>query len=193
MKTAVKNASIAGGIILAIVVVAAVVITLLLDQPKPQLLKDRLVELADVTTYKYEYKGEVTHEQAVELLFASLATDKTNVTYSGYIKVGTDLSKAVITSDPKSDAVTVIVPKSTVLDNVVDTDSLVFKDEGTLLKSLTEVDQKAIFDLINKHKQQIEDEKVSAGLLEMSDERVKMVVAKFFGDAGFSNVTVETF
>jgi len=158
------------------------------------LVQEKLVELSEWTTLKYEYSNVIISrtEKSISLLGISdinYAEAIKLIEYSGYLKAGTDLSKLELSHDKVSEQLLVRVPKSQILDNVVETDKTKVEDiKGNIF---SDYPTQIIFDEININKKQLEEEKISQGFLEEADKRIQLLLTSFLNSNGFNDVIIE--
>ena len=158
------------------------------------LIQDKLVELSEWTTLKYEYSNVIVSrtEKSLSLLGITdinYAEAIKLIQYSGYLKAGTDLSKIQMSYDEDSEELSVKIPKSKILDNVVDTNTTKVEDiKGNIF---SDYPSQIIFDEINAEKEKLEKEKISQGFLEEADNRVKQLLTSFFVANDYENVVIE--
>lgn len=157
------------------------------------LIQDRLVELSEWTTLRYDYSNVIISRTERTL---SLGVTDINygeairlIEYSGYLKVGTDLSKLQISYNEETEKMFIRVPKSKILDNVVDTDSAIVEDvKGNIF---SDYPTQIIFDEINAEKKLLEEEKVRQGFLDEADIRIHSLLTSFFTTNGYNDVVIE--
>jgi hypothetical protein len=157
------------------------------------LIQDKLVELSEWTTLRYDYSNVIVSRTERTL---SLGVTDINygeairlIEYSGYLKAGTDLSKLQISYNEEAEEMLVRLPKSKILDNVVDTDTTKVEDvKGNIF---SDYPTQIIFDEINAEKKQLEDEKISQGFLDESDVRIHSLLTSFLATNGYDNVVIE--
>lgn len=160
------------------------------------LLQDNLIELSEWTTLKYEYSNVIVSrtERSLSLLGVTeinYAEAIKLIEYSGYLKAGTDLSGIQITFDESSKKLSVKVPKSRILDNVVETDKTTVEDiKGNIF---SDYPTQIVFDEINTHKQQLEEEKISQGFLEEADNRIRQLLTSFLKAKGYEDIEIAFF
>lgn len=160
------------------------------------LIQEKLVELSEWTTLKYEYSNVVISrtDKSVSLLGMTdinYAEAIKLIEYSGYLKAGTDFSKLETSYNERSEQLLVRVPKSQILDNVVETDKTKVEDvKGNIF---SDYPTQTVFDEINSNKKQLEEEKISQGFLEEADKRVQELLTSFLNSSGFSDVVIEFF
>lgn len=159
------------------------------------LIQDKLVDLSEWTTLKYEYSNVIVSrtEKSLSLLGKDINYAETIklIEYSGYLKAGTDLSKVQISYDKTSKKLLVKVPKSQILDNVVDTNKTKVEDvKGNIFSDYS---TQIVFDEINTNKKELEEEKISQGFLQEADNRIKSLLISFLESNGFSDVIIELY
>ncbi len=161
---------------------------------KVSLIQDKLVELSEWTTLKYEYSNVIISrtEQSISLFGTTdinYAETIKLIGYSGYIKAGTDLSKAQITYDKLTKKLFVKVSKSKILDNVVETEKTKVEDvKGDIF---SDYPTQIVFDEINASKKILEEEKIKEGFLEEADRRISILLTSFLQTNGFEEVVIE--
>lgn len=164
------------------------------QQADVSLVKDRLVELTELTTLKYEYSNVIvsrntTSVSLIGLKDVKLAEAIKLIEYSGYLKAGTDLSNMEVSYNDTTEQLKVTVPHSTILDNVANTDDAVVTDvKGTLF---SDYPSQLIFDEINKEKAKMEKTKIDQGLLTEADERIEAFLTEFLKNSGYETVAIE--
>jgi hypothetical protein len=157
------------------------------------LIQDRLVELSEWTTLRYDYSNVIISRTERTL---SLGVTDINygeairlIEYSGYLKAGTDLSKLQISYNEETEKMFIRVPKSKILDNVVDTDSAIVEDvKGNIF---SDYPTQIIFDEINAEKKLLEEEKVRQGFLDEADIRILSLLTSFLATNGYNDVVIE--
>lgn len=157
------------------------------------LIQDRLVELSEWTTLRYDYSNVIISRTERTL---SLGVTDINygeairlIEYSGYLKAGTDLSKLQISYNEETEKMFIRVPKSKILDNVVDTDSAIVEDvKGNIF---SDYPTQIIFDEINAEKKLLEEEKVRQGFLDEADIRIHSLLTSFLATNGYNDVVIE--
>ncbi len=160
------------------------------------LIQDRLVEMSEWTTLKYEYSNVIISrtEKSLSLLGVTdinYAEAIKLIEYSGYLKAGTDLTKLQMNYNDSTKKMIVRVPKSKILDNVVETDKVKVEDvKGNIF---SDYPSQIIFDEINIEKERLEDEKISQGFLEEADNRIRQFLTSFLLTNGYTDVVIELF
>ncbi|WP_214818314.1 DUF4230 domain-containing protein [Exiguobacterium sp. s131] len=161
------------------------------QQADVSLVKDRLVELTELTTLKYEYSNVIVSRNStkVPLVEIKIAEAIKLIEYSGYLKAGTDLSNMEVSYNDTTEQLNVTVPHSTILDNVANTDDAKVTDvKGTLF---SDYPSQLIFDEINKEKAKMEKTKIEQGLLTEADERIEAFLTEFLKNSGYETVAIE--
>jgi len=160
------------------------------------LVQEKLVELSEWTTLKYEYSNVIisrTDKNFNLFGLGDLDFDYAEaiklIEYSGYLKAGTDLSKLQMTYNEETKQLLVRVPKSQILDNVVETEKTRVEDiKGNIF---SDYPSQVIFDEINVNKQQLEEEKISQGFLDEADNRIEVLLTSFLSTNGFEDAVME--
>lgn len=158
------------------------------------LVQEKLMELSEWTTLRYEYSNVIVSriEQSITIFGIpdiNYAETIKLIEYSGYLKAGTDMSKVEISFDSKSDKLYIRVPKSKILDNVVETENT--RVEDLIGNIFSDYPSQIIFDEINANKKQLEEEKISQGFLEEADKRIKELLISFLKSSGFDDIEIE--
>lgn len=160
------------------------------------LIQDRLVELSEWTTLKYEYSNVIVSrtEKSLSLLGITdinYAEAIKLIEYSGYLKAGTDLTKVQMNYDESTKKMMVRVPKSKILDNVVETDTTKVEDiKGNIF---SDYPTQIVFDEINAEKKLLEEEKISQGFLDEADNRIRQFLTSFLAANGYNDVIIELY
>lgn len=160
------------------------------------LLQDHLLELSEWAILKYEYSNVIISRTEKNLALPGISDINYGKTiklieYSGYLKAGTDLSKIQITYDELSKELLIRIPKSQILDNVVETEKTKVEDvTGNLF---SDYPTQIVFDEINANKKQLQEEKISQGFLEEADQRVRQLLISFSKAKGYDDIAVEFF
>jgi hypothetical protein len=157
------------------------------------LVQDRLVELSEWTTLRYDYSNVIVSrtDKTLTVLGNDINFAETIklIEYSGYLKAGTDMTKVELKYDKESKMITARVPRSIILDNVVDTNSAKVEDiKGNLF---SDYPTQIIFDEINASKSELEKEKISQGFLDEADDRIEQLLTSFLKANGFEEVVIE--
>lgn len=157
------------------------------------LVQDRLVELSEWTTLRYDYSNVIISrtDKTLSVLGNEINYAETIklIAYSGYLKAGTDMSKVTITYDNTTKKVLASVPKSKILDNVVDTNKTTVEDvKGNIF---SDYPSQIIFDEINANKKQLEIDKIDQGFLSEADNRIRQLLTSFLIANGFEDVVIE--
>jgi len=158
------------------------------------MVAEKLVELSEWTTLRYEYSNVIVSK--LEQSFSVFGITDFNyaetiklIEYSGYLKAGTDMSKVEITIDDEANKIYVKVPRSQILDNVVETENTRVEDLiGTVL---SDYPTQIVFDEINKNKKELENVKIKDGFLDEADKRIKELLTSFLMSSGFEEIVIE--
>ncbi|WP_410502159.1 DUF4230 domain-containing protein [Exiguobacterium acetylicum] len=157
------------------------------------LIQEKIVELSELATLKYEYSDVIVSRTnrkislgITDLKFAEAIK---LIKYSGYLKAGTDLSKASVSYNKEEDLVLVRVPKARILDNVAEIEKAEVEDvKGNIL---SDYPTQTVFDVISKNKEKVEKKKVSEGLLEKADQSTQKLLTSFLKSNEYKNISIE--
>lgn len=157
------------------------------------LIQERIVELSEWTTLKYEYKyafvsrtGENKNIPFTDINFVEAIK---LIEYSGYLKAGSDFSGLEVTDDDGSEKISLRVPKAKILDNVVETEKTAVTDvKGNIF---SDYPTQKVFDEVNENKKQLEEEKIEQGFLEEADKRTEELLTAFLNTQGYTAVSIE--
>jgi hypothetical protein len=191
--------------LLAILVLIALVVAIILFV-KPELfqstsnktsevslIQDKFLEVSEWTTLKYYYSSVIISrkEEIIPMTDINYAETIKLIKYSGYLNVGTDLSKIQTSYNETTKKRLIKVPKSQIFDNVVITEETTVEDvKGSIFSDYS---PQIVIDEINANKILIEEEKISQGLLEEADKRIQLLLTSFFAANGFTDVVVESY
>ena len=158
------------------------------------LTQEKLVELSELATLKYEYSNVIISRSDRTIPVPgfpdfNFAEAIKLIEYSGYLKAGTDFSKVKPSYDKVSKRLLVKVPKSYILDNVVETEKTKVEDvKGNIFSDYS---TQTIIDEINAHKKQLEEEKINNGFLEEADKRAELLLISHYSSNGYDDVIIE--
>ena len=158
------------------------------------LTQEKLVELSELATLKYEYSNVIISRTDRTIPVPgfpdfNFAEAIKLIEYSGYLKAGTDFSKVKPSYDKVSKRLLVKVPKSYILDNVVETEKTKVEDvKGNIF---SDYPTQTIIDEINAHKKQLEEEKINNGFLEEADKRAELLLISHYSSNGYDDVIIE--
>lgn len=158
------------------------------------LVKDRVVELSEWTTLKYEYSNVIISQTDKSLALPGISDIKFAeaiklIEYSGYLKAGSDLSKLEVSHDQEKEQLSIRVPKAQILDNVAQTETAVVKDiKGELF---SDYPTQKVFDDINTNKKQLAEEKIDQGFLDEADKRTKELLTSLISSMGYNDIEIE--
>ncbi len=158
---------------------------------KSSIIYEKIVELSELTTLKYEYKNVIISrkEQNIPLTDFNYAETIKLIKYTGYLKAGTDLSKIQISYDELSENLLVRVPKSQILDNVADIANAEVEDvKGNIF---SDYPSQTIFNEIKAETIKLEKEKIRQGLLEEADKRTQQLLKSFLSANEYKDTIIE--
>ena len=155
------------------------------------LIQERVVELSELTTLKYEYSKAMVRRDGKNIPLTDIRFAETIklIEYSGYLKAGSDLSKVEAAYDEEAEQVTVRVPKAKVLDNVVELEKMKIEDmKGNIF---LDPPTQQIIDDISDEKKKFEEEKISQGFLKEADKRTEEILKSFLSFNEDNEIIIE--
>ncbi|OIN67665.1 hypothetical protein BLD48_05465 [Exiguobacterium sp. KRL4] len=162
-------------------------------QSSTYLIQEKIVDLSELATLKYEYSDVIVSRTNRKLPFGitdlKFAEAIKLIKYSGYLKAGTDLSKVSVSYNKEKDLMLVRVPKASILDNVAEIEKAEVEDvKGNIL---SDYPTQTVFDVISKNKEKVEKKKVSEGLLEKADQSTQKLLISFLKSNEYKNISIE--
>lgn len=155
------------------------------------LVQDRIVELSEWTTLKYEYSKVIVSRtnRSIPMTDINFAEAVRLIEYSGYLNAGSDLSNLEVSYDEESEQLSIRVPRAEILDNVVETETAKVQDiKGNIF---SDYPTQTIFDEINADKKALEEEKISEGFLEEADQRTEELLIALLNSMGHDDSIIE--
>lgn len=155
------------------------------------LVQDRIVELSEWTTLKYEYSKVIVSRTNRSILMTDIkfAEAVRLIEYSGYLNAGSDLSNLEVSYDEGAEQLSIRVPRAQILDNVVETETAKVQDiKGNIF---SDYPTQTIFDEINADKKILEEEKISQGFLEEADKRTEELLTTLLNSMGHNDSIIE--
>lgn len=155
------------------------------------LIQERVVELSELATLKYEYSKAMVNRDDKKILLTDIRFAETIklVEYTGYLKAGSDLSRVEVEYNKEGKEVKVRVPKAKVLDNVVNLKDMKIEDvKGNIF---SEPPTQQIIDDIYDESKKFEEEKITQGFLTEADKRTEEFLKTFLNNDKENEVIVE--
>ncbi|MFL0201422.1 DUF4230 domain-containing protein [Exiguobacterium acetylicum] len=157
------------------------------------LIQEKITDLSELATLKYEYSDVIVSRTnrkiSLGITDVKFAEAIKLIKYSGYLKAGTDLSKASVSYNKEKDSMLVRVPKARILDNVAEIEKAEVEDvKGNIL---SDYPTQTVFDVISKNKEKVEKKKISEGLLEKADQSTQKLLKSFLKSNEYKNISIE--
>lgn len=157
------------------------------------LIQEKITDLSELATLKYEYSDVIVSRTnrkiSLGITDVKFAEAIKLIKYSGYLKAGTDLSKASVSYNKEKDSMLVRVPKARILDNVAEIEKAKVEDvKGNIL---SDYPTQTVFDVISKNKEKVEKKKISEGLLEKADQSTEKLLKSFLKSNEYKNISIE--
>lgn len=157
------------------------------------LIQEKITDLSELATLKYEYSDVIVSRTnrkiSLGITDVKFAEAIKLIKYSGYLKAGTDLSKASVSYNKEKDSMLVRVPKARILDNVAEIEKAEVEDvKGNIL---SDYPTQTVFDVISKNKEKVEKKKISEGLLKKADQSTQKLLKSFLKSNEYKNISIE--
>lgn len=154
-------------------------------------LTEEFKKISELATYKNMYTESlfIKDSKTIKSLKLPFTTKRVLVKYDGYVKAGIDLKDADIHVNNEKNSVKIKLSKSKILDNVVDTESLVPLDQEDTI--FNEIKLEEVFAEINNNKQKTVESLINRGFLEEADKNAKILLESFLKGLGFEEVEIE--
>ena len=154
------------------------------------IVKDRLLEISELSVLKYEYKDIAFYEDTKKLngFDVPLTKKKLIVVFEGYLKAGIDLEKANV-SRVGENGILIKLEGAKVMDNVIYEDKVVIYDEKSGLFNPIKSDD--VTNILAEEKKRIEKEVLEDGFLKEANLKAEKLIESFVMQMGFSNVEVD--
>lgn len=154
-------------------------------------IANKLEELSEISSLKYNYTSVVGIQE--HLSFDKLKIPFTEksflLQYNGYVKFGTDLSKAKIDIDRKLSHVSIDLNNCAILDSVVDMNNLtVYDEKWTIFNKLS---TQEVIDEIAKDQKNKEGQLLKDGYIEESNSKISVLVREMLYSMGFEKVDIK--
>ena len=134
-----------------------------------------LEPISELSTYSDTYTGNTEGYDARQIgkINIPFTQNHVDITYTGVIKVGYDVSEIKIDLDERNLVIHITLPEPKVNDNYIILDSLIFNNENNFLNPIQMEDLNIYFDGI----QELELEKSKKeGIMEKAEEHMKALV-----------------
>jgi len=155
----------------------------------PDIIKDKISQISELTTIKYSYKNVVAFEDIKQLNGFNLPFTKKTflIVYTGYIKAGIDLKNIEIKLN-EDNSIEVVLPYAKIMENVINDDDVKVFDESSNILNKLKFDD--ILKTLTKEKKNTEKEFIEKGLLEEANKNTKILIDNMLRTMGFDKVIV---
>lgn len=141
-------------------------------------IKDRLLEIGELSTASYEYENTRTITDTRNLMGWDIpGTSSTiNLSYCGVVKVGYDVTQIEAELDPDKLIILISLPQPEVKDNYIKLDGLICSGSNNLLNPISVADLPLFFEDVTV--EALEGAK-NHGIFEAAEERMEGLVTEF--------------
>ncbi len=148
-----------------------------------ELLKNRIEEVSELATLRYEYTNMGKFEQPTDLFGweVPFMTRSFVLSYEGEILAGVDLKEAEV--EVKGNKVEIVMPKAEIIAHEIDENSVEVFDETKNIFNQIQVSDMTGF--MSNEKAKVESEALEKGLLEEANQKAESAISMMleaFGD-----------
>ena len=148
----------------------------------------KIVHLQELALVKYNYSGVIGYKDFMKIFNMNVPlTGKYFLfKYNGYIKAGVDFSRIKVDINGKS--IHVSIPESTVLDTVIDENSVQVYDESENAFNPIKISDynKALM----KEKSTMQHDAIKQGILKQADEQAEIAIKALLKEIGFESIQI---
>ncbi len=153
-------------------------------------IDEQIMNISEISTVKYNYTDVISYENSRELSGLKLPFTKKRflVKYSGYMKSGFDLRSSDI-KVKDGQRVTIVLPRASIVDNVIMEEEVAFFDEKSGL--FNPLEYQDLYDVLIDEKEKKAVEAIDNGILEEAEENLKELVRGYLNELGFEEVKID--
>lgn len=144
-------------------------------------LNEKLEEIAELTTYSFEYtnRKEITNTRELWGWEIPFTTNEVTIDYTGRIKAGYEMDDIQIKADEEHQKIYVTLPQPKVFDNYIDLDSLKIEEKNNIFNPVHVDYATAYFDGIEEEELQKAEQ---SGLYQHAKEQAQDIIRGIFSD-----------
>ncbi|MFA6702325.1 MAG: DUF4230 domain-containing protein [Dysgonamonadaceae bacterium] len=148
----------------------------------------RIDNIKELATVKYNYTGVISYKDYLKFMNLNVPlTEKYFLLkYSGYIKAGVDFSRVKV--DIVNEVVYVSIPKSKILDTIIDEKSIqVFNESENAFNPIKINDYNKA---LSTEKSTMQREAINQGLLKDATDQAKLAITSLLKGMGFESIVI---
>lgn len=139
-------------------------------------VKNQILSVKELTTLKYKYTNVGSFENQSEFygMKVPFTHKKFIISYDGEVNAGINLEEAEVLLNDSDKKINIKLPKSKILNHVIDEDSLTVFDEKSAIFNKLEIEDFSNFRKDEMKK--VEEDLVRKGFLEEADDKTKEAI-----------------
>lgn len=143
-----------------------------------EIVKNQILSVKELTTLKYKYTNVGSFENQSEFygMKVPFTHKKFIISYDGEVNAGINLEEAQVLLDDQNKKINIKLPKSKILNHVIDEDSLTVFDEKSAIFNKLEI--KDFSNFRKDEMKKVEEDLLEKGFLEEADEKTKEAIVE---------------
>lgn len=143
------------------------------EKVSSEIVKNQILSVKELTTLKYKYTNVGSFENQSEFYGMRLpfTHKKFIISYDGEVNAGINLEEAEVLLNDQDKKISIRLPKSEILNHIIDENSLTVFDEKNALFNKLEI--KDFSNFRKDEMKKVEEDLLSKGFLEEADEKSK--------------------
>lgn len=143
------------------------------EKVSSEIVKNQILSVKELTTLKYKYTNVGSFENQSEFygMKVPFTHKKFIISYDGEVNAGINLEEAEVLLNDQDKRISIRLPKSEILNHVIDENSLTVFDEKNALFNKLEI--KDFSNFRKDEMKKVEEDLLSKGFLEEADEKSK--------------------
>lgn len=143
------------------------------EKVSSEIVKNQILSVKELTTLKYKYTNVGSFENQSEFygIKVPFTHKKFIISYDGEVNAGINLEEAEVLLNDQDKKINIRLPKSKILNHVIDEDSLTVFDEKNALFNKLEI--KDFSNFRKDEMKKVEEDLLRKGFLEEADEKAK--------------------
>lgn len=146
------------------------------EKVSSEIVKNQILSVKELTTLKYKYTNVGSFENQSEFYGMRLpfTHKKFIISYDGEVNAGINLEEAEVLLNDQDKKISIRLPKSEILNHIIDENSLTVFDEKNALFNKLEI--KDFSNFRKDEMKKVEKDLVNKGFLEEADEKTKEAI-----------------
>lgn len=148
------------------------------EKVSSEIVKNQILSVKELTTLKYKYTNVGSFENQSEFygMKVPFTHKKFIISYDGEVNAGINLEEAEVLLNDQDKKINIKLPKSIILNHVIDEDSLTVFDEKSAIFNKLEIEDFSNFRKDEMKK--VEEDLIRKGFLEEADEKTREAIVE---------------